>query len=397
MKPILYIISGGMGKASLYSQESLDLLANTKRILTTARIAEQLNNQLPNIEVYSTGEMLKQLEENLQTTAVIVTGDCGFFSLASLLVKKYKETYEIKSFPNFSSMQYLLSKLNKSYEQVKTVSLHGRQGNVVAAVSYHEKVFLLTDNKNTVKTVLLDLKESGLTHLKITVGENLSSDEERITTDSIEELLQKEFSTLSVMYIENPCHTDKNKRLKDAAFTRGQVPMTKEHIRVLTVDRLEISAKDIVYDIGAGTGSVSVAMAYRAFEGTVYAVEQKQEAVKLIEENRSKLGAFNLRVVSGVAPQAIENLPAPDRVFIGGSGGKLKEILQVVLQKNPQVRVCINTVTLESLNEVIDCFKAFHFTEIEICQMNCARAEKVGKYHMMKAENPVYIISGRGQ
>jgi precorrin-6Y C5,15-methyltransferase (decarboxylating) len=135
-------------------------------------------------------------------------------------------------------------------------------------------------------------------------------------------------------------------------------------------------------------------MALKARDGWVYAVEQNPEALYLIEENRKKLGLFNLTVVSGSAPGALEALPAPDRVFIGGSSGKLEPILEVVLAKNPRVRVVINGITLETASAGVSLMKKYAFKEVDIVQIGAARAEPAGNAHLMKALNPVFIISG---
>ncbi|MEN6460122.1 MAG: bifunctional cobalt-precorrin-7 (C(5))-methyltransferase/cobalt-precorrin-6B (C(15))-methyltransferase, partial [Syntrophomonas sp.] len=118
-------------------------------------------------------------------------------------------------------------------------------------------------------------------------------------------------------------------------------------------------------------------------------------AVALIKANREKLGAWNLKVVSGRAPEALIALPAPDRAFIGGSQGNLAKILKLLIEKNPMIRVVINAITLETLTEAIDCFRGLGFDDMEIVQITAARAKECGKYHMMTGQNPVFIISGQ--
>lgn len=395
MKPKLYIVGGGMGDISLYPQGSLEVLKQSKNVLATERIALKLETEIENIAVCTIPEIFEKLEKTKEDTAVLVTGDCGFYSLANTLVKKYKNKFDIVSIAGLNSMQYLLSKLNKPYHNVVNFSLHGRAGNAVPVVTYNEKVFLLTDTENNVKTILERFKTSGLQNLQITVGQNLSAKDEKVTTGDIDTLLQQEFGNLCVMYVENNGATNSNRRLRDNDFTRGKVPMTKEHIRVLSVDRLEIQPEDIVYDIGAGTGSVSVAMAYKANRGLVYAIEQNNAGIDLIETNLKKLGAFNVVPVAGEAPGCFEKLPAPNKAFIGGSGGNLEQIVLALINKNPEILICINVVTLESLFEAKGVFKKFGFEDLEISCLNCANAQPLGNYNMMKAENPIYIISGR--
>ena len=125
----------------------------------------------------------------------------------------------------------------------------------------------------------------------------------------------------------------------------------------------------------------------------VYAVERKEDACRLAMENKERLGAFNLRLSQGTAPEALEELPPPDKVFIGGSGGNMREILELVWQKNPEAKIVINAITLETLQEGIQCLEE-HGLWARVTCVSSTQGEQVGSYHMMKAQNPVYIISG---
>lgn len=171
--------------------------------------------------------------------------------------------------------------------------------------------------------------------------------------------------------------------------------MTKSEVRAVSLSKLEISENSVVYDIGAGTGSVAVEAALAARRGAVYAVERNEEALGLIAANRDCLGADTLTLVPGEAPEALLGLPAPTHAFIGGSGGHMEEIVDVLLEKNPAVRVVINVIALESLSRVL-AVTAARGIEAEFVSVQVARAETAGRFHMMKAENPVYVISFGG-
>ena len=186
--------------------------------------------------------------------------------------------------------------------------------------------------------------------------------------------------------------------------------MTKEEIRHLSIDKLEIGPRDIVYDIGAGTGSVALEMAKKACESTVYAVEQKEEAFDLIEKNKEKLGIYNVKSFLAKAPKAIEDWPLADRVFIGGSGKNMASIIEAIIKKakdrlkdlenrpetsgiwDHEIKFVINTISLESLAE---CLKILDksFEDVEYVLVNSARSKKIGDYNMMMANNPIYIVS----
>ena len=234
--------------------------------------------------------------------------------------------------------------------------------------------------------------------MTVSVGENLSLPGERIIAGKAEQIKNMDFDSLSVMYIENPLAVEPHLPLADIDFIRAEIPMTKEEVRWLSIAKLAISPQDVLFDIGAGTGSVSVEMARKAYDSIVYAVEAKKDACELIQANASKHGAFNLKVIHGKAPEALEDLPVPDKAFIGGSSGNMFEILETLLKMNPNIKITANAITLQTLNEIITGFEKHGITETDIVSVNISKSKKIGNYDMMMAQNPVYIITGnRGQ
>lgn len=184
--------------------------------------------------------------------------------------------------------------------------------------------------------------------------------------------------------------------MRDEWFIRGEIPMTKSEVRAVSVSRLELQTNSIVYDIGAGTGSVSVEAALKVPKGHVYAFEQREEGCALIRANAEKAGLTNLTVVPGKAPESLAGYPAPDRVFLGGSSGNMEEILDLVTELNPAVQLVINVIALESLNQAMAWFQKKGW-EPEVVCMQVSRAAKRGPYHMMQAQNPIYILAAQGQ
>ena len=167
--------------------------------------------------------------------------------------------------------------------------------------------------------------------------------------------------------------------MRDEWFIRGEVPMTKSEVRAVSVEKLELSPDSVLYDIGAGTGSVSVEAAAFMPEGTVYAVEKKQEAVELLEKNRKKFQAEQIRIVEGAAPEALEGLEAPTHAFLGGTSGKMADILSLLLAKNPEVRVVVNAITLESVSKVME-WTAARGIEADIVLVSVSRAKAAGPH-----------------
>lgn len=184
--------------------------------------------------------------------------------------------------------------------------------------------------------------------------------------------------------------------MRDELFVRGDVPMTKSEVRAVCISKLELDPDSILYDIGAGTGSVSVEASGYLTNGKVFAVEKKPEAQELIEANRKKFNADCITVVKGTAPDALSGLETATHVFLGGTSGNLEEVLDLVLRENPNVRVVANFIALESLTDMLLWLKK-HSIEAEIVQMQVSRAKTAGSYHMMMGQNPVYIISFGGE
>ena len=159
-----------------------------------------------------------------------------------------------------------------------------------------------------------------------------------------------------------------------------------------SLSKLQLYDGEIVYDIGAGTGSVSVEMALQIPNGTVYAIERNPEAVTLLHANRDQFHLHNLEIISGNAPPAFSSLPAPDRAFIGGTGSGVRKILMALLHKNPKIRIVLNAITLETLSDSLQALQKLNFQNIDVVQLSVAKAKPVGGYHMMMGQNPIYIL-----
>ena len=188
-----------------------------------------------------------------------------------------------------------------------------------------------------------------------------------------------------------------NLGIKDEAFVRGKVPMTKEEIRILTLVKAQIAPDAVVYDVGAGTGSLSIEAARLAPAGHVYAIEKNPEGIGLIAENAKRFGVENITVVEGAAPAALDGLPALDVALIGGSGRKLSDILDIIgARLRPAGRIVANAITMQTVAACLDYFHAHaeHYT-YEAIQVQISRMERVGPYDMAKALNPIYIITAQ--
>lgn len=381
---------------------SADCLIGAERMLDAVRDMEAAEGK-PMLAEYRADQILLYLRSHpeYRETAVLFSGDTGFHSgakgLADLLRKEMPE-WEVQMVPGIASAVYLAARLKTSWEDAALVSLHGKEENFIQTVSRSRKTFLLLGGKDAGKRALERLREYGMDEVILHVGTRLSYPDERILSGTVQELVETDLDGLSVALAENPfpslcacCH------VPDEEFIRGNVPMTKEEVRAVSIAALRLTENAVVYDIGAGTGSVSVEAALSGTGIRVYAVEKNQEAVSLICQNRKKFRTDGIRVVSGKAPEALEDLEAPTHVFIGGSSGNLKEILRTVLDRSPEARIVVNAISLETVSEAMEAAEEGLLKDAQITQIMASRSRQLGRYHMMTGQNPVYIISAGGR
>ena len=323
---------------------------------------------------------------------VLLSGDTGFFSGAKGLLQELSDM-DVAVLPGISSLQYFCAKLGRSWEDVRPVSLHGREADLAGAVRENPAVFVLVGGEDGAKGALARLVEAGLGHLSAAVGERLGYPEERITRGTAAALAAGDYDVLSVILVENPDWEKEivSQGLPDEAFDRDDTPMTKSEVRAVSLAKLALTRDAVVYDVGSGSGSVTVEAARLASRGCVYAVEMKPQAAALTRQNVKKFHLENVRVIEGKAPEALEALPAPTHAFIGGSAGNMGDIVRCLLAKSPHVRIAANAVTLESVAELSDIARRFDHSDI--AEIAVSKPRQLGRYRLMTAQNPVYVFA----
>lgn len=379
--------------AAIKAIKESNILIGDKRML--AAFAEADKKIYDTIKTADIVEIAASANPEKDVLAVLVSGDVGFFSLAKTISGKLPDC-ECVRYCGISSLVYFAAKLQLSWDDAKIVSMHGRKQNLVAAVAENKKVFSLTGGEHTPQMLCAQLCEHGLSDVQVYVGENLSYPEEKITVGTAAEISKQNFPSLSVMMVINEQAAKYQPvvhGLADELFTRSKVPMTKQEVRSVSMSKLMPKATDKIYDIGAGTGSCSVELALLANKGQVWAFERNPEAVALIHKNKDLFGIENLEVIAGEALENIKNMPAPDCVFVGGSGGDLCEMLDIIYTKNSDCRIVINAITIETLAEVADYYKKHQDYSLEIVNVCVARSRKLGSYNLMMAQNPVYVMT----
>lgn len=395
----VYLIGVGMGNPATLTLEAKAAIEESKVLIGAPRLLEPYQGRdcRAFIAADDVADAVAGVAEG--PVGVLLSGDVGFYSGAQKLRERL-EGYEVRSLPGISSLSYFCAQLGTSWQDVHIVSAHGRAHNALGEITSHRRTFLLTGGATLAQDICKTLKNHGLGHLTVSVGERLSYREERICTGRAAELAEETFASLAVMLVENPnpvIRTATAPGLPDSAFQRGKAPMTKEEVRTLVLSKLRPQAHHVVWDVGAGTGSVSIECALACPAGWVYAVEKGEPALALLEENRQRFGICNLTAVPGHAPEALKDLPAPDRVFLGGTAGAMEGSLTAALAKNPALRAVATAVTLETLAESVRVFEAKGLQDVDIVQVAVTRTRQVGRYHMMDANNPVWIISGEGR
>ena len=301
--------------------------------------------------------------------------------------------------PGISSVSALAAAVGICWQDGKILSTHGISEEdwipeFLDAAAHREKTFLITSGAKDVQRMGQLLAERHRENCICHIGCNLGMAQEQIFRLSPEACRDFSEPGLCTVLVENP--EPQPRRLtpgmEDDAFTREKVPMTKEEVRALSICKLHLTAPAVVYDIGSGSGSVSVEMAGLDPSVKVYSIEGKADAYDLTCRNVEKFGFANVTAIRGTAPECLESLPDPTHVFIGGSGGHLEEILVHLMNRRGPIRVVLNTVTVETLAEASRLMDKYEL-EGEICQVQVSRSRKAGAYHLMQGQNPVNIIS----
>ncbi|WP_342765765.1 precorrin-6y C5,15-methyltransferase (decarboxylating) subunit CbiE [Methanobrevibacter ruminantium] len=388
------IIGMGMSEKTL-TAEALELIIEADILIGAKRLINEFShmNKL-RYNAYLSNDILEIMEKtDAEKIAILVSGDVGFYSAAEKLVDVLND-YGPNLVSGISSVSYFFAKCSLPWKDANLISCHGIDTNIVSSVRRNRYTFALT-GKN-IPELQKELVKYGFSDLKVWIGENLGSDDESIQESKISDLDGMEFSSLTVLIIENP---DFDSRIRtgipDEEFIRGKVPMTKSEVRAVCLSKLSLSPTDIAYDIGCGTGSVTIEMAFSAYEGKVYAFDKNEDAIALLEQNCQKFHLDNVDGICGLAPECLKDLPVPDVAFIGGSSGNMDEIVSYLHGINDKMRFVITAVTLENAMAGLDSLKNVGISG-DIVQVAVSKGKQIGDLHMLMAQNPIFIISGSG-
>lgn len=388
------LVGIGMGNGMTCTLETQNAIEQADCLIGAKRMLELVDTAGKNIyAAVLAGDIEKYIRNGSESRfAVILSGDTGFYSGARGLIEALSDM-DVEVLPGIGSLQYFCSKLRRPWQDVRAVSLHGRDCDFVGEVRRNRAVFALVGGDDGIQKALERLDKAGMGTHNVYVGEHLGYPDERITSGRVCDLLGRLWNTLSVLIVENE-DADRyvvTHGLPDEAFDRDETPMTKSEVRSVSISKLQLTSNAVVYDVGSGSGSVSVECALQAPHGRVYAIEMKPRAIALTRQNGEKFGLENLIVVEGRAPEVLMDLERPTHAFIGGSTGCIGEIIDLLLEKNPEIRIVVNTVTLETLGELTAIASRFDYCDIS--EISVTKPRKLGRYQLMTAQNPVFVFT----
>ncbi|RAL26291.1 precorrin-6y C5,15-methyltransferase (decarboxylating) subunit CbiE [Thermoflavimicrobium daqui] len=334
-----------------------------------------------------------------QDVVILASGDPLFYGIASFIIHKLgKERVEVH--PHLSSLQLAFSRMGESWQQARIESVHGRplQG-LVQRIDGQDKVAILTDQTNSPSAIAKYLLEFGMTEYQAFVAENLGSLEERCTWWELPDLVDASFSPLNVVILKrksDSVYHPWSLGIADQEFAQRRPEkglITKKEVRVVSLAEMKIKENSIIWDIGAGSGSVSVEATKLAPRGQVFAIEKNAQDMENIHANRIKFRT-DFTAIHAKAPQGLSELPDPDAVFIGGSGGELRELLQICCTRLKQDgRIVVNAATIETLSVTMETLKE-EGLHTRVTLLQTARSKPILNLTRFEGLNPIYMIVG---
>lgn len=403
------IIAGiGMGNSTLMTEQVINDIKNAEVIFGAERMLQSVGflgdfAEKRQVREYLADAIVKDVVESEENRyVVLMSGDSGFYSGTKKLLKKLAEYNNSKEYdletvvhPGISSLSYLCAAFQKDYNQVCLASIHGKKENLAYKVKTNRLTFLLTNGNG--KEVAEYLCQYNLKDVTLYIGKNLSYENEELMVCKAAEYTEEgnEDTLLSIL-IENHNPMNQMYFYQDEDFIRGRVPMSKSFLRYQVCAMMDVGEDAVIYDIGAGTGAVSIELSKKVPEGKVYAIECNPEGIELIKTNKYKHSVDQIIEIEGTAPEAFTDLEKAGGVFIGGSKGQLFQILEALKVKKAtqEIPVIMTAVTLETLQEFMKLAQDNVFRDLQIMQLSASNMEPLGKYHKLESANPIWIMKG---
>lgn len=327
---------------------------------------------------------------------VLADGDPLFYGIGRTLVETMGRD-AVRIHPGVTTLQTAAARMGLPWHDIRAVSLHGRADHapLFAAMTWYERVAVFTDEEHTPATIAAALLERGADAYGMWVFEDLEMPSERVGLYTLQHAATERFSPLNMAVLERRRKAPLSLRLgiPDEELAHEADMITKWPVRAVGLAALSIDPESVVWDVGAGSGAVSVEAAVLASEGQVVAVERDPHRLALLRENIRRTGAWSVRPVLGEAPEAFAPLPDPDRVFLGGGLGQGEAVLRACCQRlRPGGRITAHAVLLESLSRAQAVFADLGWPAA-IQQVQVSQSETLGPGLRLKGHNPVFVIS----
>jgi precorrin-6B C5,15-methyltransferase / cobalt-precorrin-6B C5,C15-methyltransferase len=400
MKKPVWIVGMGIDRTPMLSPQAQDVIQRAQILIGGERLLAQY--------AHHPGEKLainRNLEAVLARIAqrrdeeivLLASGDPGFHSIAGTLIRELPDE-EINILPNVNALQAAFARIGVPWNDAIFTSAHGHPlAQIIAWTKRFPKVGILTDQCNTPRVIAEMMLNSGLGDCRVVIAENLGGTDESIIDTNLSVVADQVFAPLNVMLVLQdkdwrPEPVFQNRNEDSYEHRRGLI--TKRDLRALSIARMRIRPTDVIWDIGAGSGAVSIEIAEMAWQGRVFAIEKDPQNIGFINRNRKNFGAFNLEIVSGEAPEALGELPIPQAVFIGGSGGKLPGILRFIEGASGNgCRVVCNLTTFENLNTGLAEMNTLGWKPT-FSQVNISHSKTIASFTRLEPLNPIFILTG---
>ncbi len=401
---MIYIIGIGINGKGDLSNKALEIIKNSDILFGGERHLSYFSDFKG--ERFAIKSNLKEVVHHIKENknkriTVLASGDPCFYGIADYLIKNLGKD-DVEIIPNISSMQWAFAKIKEPWHDAEIVSSHGRGiENIIEAARYNNKIGIFTSSGDEPKKIAETLIKSNLNNFTAYICEKIGSPDERIELYSLKDIAAKTFSPLNIMIliksdagVVNAEQLDSVFGFPDICFSHSNGLITKGEIRAISLARMRLRDDSVVWDIGAGSGSIAIEAGRIAKMGKVYAIEKKHDRIEQINENIKKFSMKNIEVMQGEAPDCLKGLTEPDAVFIGGSSGRLKSILEACSKSmKTNGRIIINAITLDTLKTATDSLKWLGMS-FDVISVNIARSKDIADSIFFEAQNPVYIISG---
>jgi precorrin-6B C5,15-methyltransferase / cobalt-precorrin-6B C5,C15-methyltransferase len=345
-------------------------------------------------------EALGQIEETEGPVVVLASGDPSFFGIVRLLVRRFGRE-NLRVLPGVSSVALAFARAGLTWDDAVTVSAHGRDPRrAVNVCRSHPKVAVLSSPEFGPADLARQLEGWGRTFL---VAERLGEPDERVFRGGVTEIASMEWRDPNVVlvldeeralggkgWISSGLKSPDRWALPEASFEHRSGMITKSETRALVLARLGPGPGDLVWDVGAGSGSIAIECA--RLGAAAIAVERDPESCTRIRENATRHGA-HVRVVAGEAPYALRDLPEPDAVFVGGSGSGFEEIVKLCAVRARR-SVVLSLITLEKIMPAGEILQVCGL-EVETTLLQASRVKGIGTLHRLAAETPIFVVWGR--